>query len=514
MYDRSRFSAVMTSKSFTGFSLAPFVPNVRVGYTDEKCIYIDYDTIRSVEKTDELVVLKAANMVLNIPPKYTVCLKYPLLDRVTAFLVLKHYSNQDLNLTVRRFNLCASRHIQVNDPTSVVPFLATRKEQELMSNLMHANITGRPSKMSLKSSDDDYFAKIRLRDTNVKGTIGQMHFAGFKPSAWACGPIAIYAALWSHWVNIGLWSTKDLDSIVMNGLWWARLAKGPAMGLQDMVSQITRLCPEMYYTVKDVHDQKDLIESLGAKTRRFFQTVASPGAPSGHHTFVIYEGGVVSWFEPLAPALIKFASKSEWYQHLQRYSKMNMSMVEIRVSGWNSELYRKHMPPLPQVITRRKLLRKMTSYPYVIQLHEGSWKAFHIIDEDVAQVKLPQPLPDMIYMVSMPTFSVMAGTDLLKTTTILLGKAEKVDSAGHSYQGYNQSMCHEPSSWQSTTGIESLVGHGGRWILPYIKRRKEPNCKVYVEDGRMYLVAMKHIDAQTDLTIARDVPKGKDAHVG
>ena len=151
----------------------------------------------------------------------------------------------------------------------------------------------------------------RIRRKSTMGTLSQFSFPACKTSGFACGSISIYALLFSKWYHPALWTYRDLDAIILNGLQKAgRYLSSRERGVSDCEHQLASLASELHLKTVDVmyHYRKDephqLLAALKTIEKRstitwLLFTLMRPNATIGHHTFMYCESGIWYWFESL-----------------------------------------------------------------------------------------------------------------------------------------------------------------------------------------------------------------------
>jgi len=344
----------------------------------------------------------------------------------------------------------------------------------------------------------------------VRGTITQTSYPWYKPTAWACGPIAIQACVLSEWVDPRCWHPQDVDSITLCGLWHARRYSGAAEGQADMMKQVRGLCPEMQYKVTDVLDVDTLFTEARdtCATRRYFVTTGSAsGHSAGHHTFLMHADGFWFWLEPLEGTLRVFDADLYLCHHMQRVGlfepSARVSILRVRSSRWSV---------VPRV---------SAGAPRTV-VDGSAAPATPRPDGPVVLTQCPQSLgwrsrelggrPCRLTFRAKPNFTCIVLFDAATKDRIDLGTCKTFEDqrplSGHAVPvavsaratpvWVCQSPFLDPCVWVTPRGVRLLVGSRGSSILPYVRvsrKSEDVNCAPLLDlsTGRLQVVLTRDI---------------------
>lgn len=364
-----------------------------------------------------------------------------------------------------------------------------------------------------------------MRAEAVMGKIHQFEY-DYPPAGWACGSIAISACLWSFWSSAHQWQAMTIDSIVHMGLWFARRYTAQN-GLDDIMTQVKALCPELSLVTTDVLDLNAMLRDVEKATspQRFFVTANRRGHAVGHHTFMVYERGMWCWLEPIASSrrtlqydsergasiLRRLDSSSELKRFVSKFYGQThvMSIVKVRASRWNNELWKPK--PVLNVVTPYRRARDIM-FDEVCVTFDNTWNIRHLLLSDGRLQVMQEPVDNVLYL---QDFMVHTAVTLHKGSVIHMGSFERVnvkeDPVGHTItvdkHTYNQSMFQDPYLWQMGKGdIKNLIpiGQQGRALLPYVAKSRQSNVEVFSGgDNRLYLLVTRTVFRDTHLKLPR-----------
>ena len=439
-------------------------------------------------------------------------------------------------------------HHQIGEPEGFPSTYEPNDFMEMIHVASAANHPAPPPPLTLAR-----LPVVGQRCMYVMGTINQFSYAHYRPSAFACGSIAIYACLLSEWLHPRTWRSKEIDSVVLCGLWHARRYPDSTTGHNDTPEQIKSLCPEVYYRPQDVTDHTGSDGRVGwleklkhfetaPEMTRLLLTHMSPGAVVGHHTFLAHEGGYWYWLEPMRCSSTTLSTSSDFappsataprnsaFEDEQTGSVLRIfdslhalaGFAEKELSGkyWTIVHARRsrfsmvphHFYEAPRRVIYTQFGEVKTNHllaqPMVIEQDPATsiWHAIAHIDHDTNQVTpLDVPLSKPFQLVMQPHFSVLANVALPVGTMIHIRDAKFQDQpcangCNYGTRWIDQSPFDDPAIWVTNDSLSVLVGHKGAWIVYYMRRSKERSNTIWTQGGAgLYLMVTQPIRAGMEI---------------
>lgn len=392
----------------------------------------------------------------------------------------------------------------------------------------------------------------------VMGHTHQFSFSKYNPRYWACGSIALYTIQLAMRMPAGLWKDHDLDSIVVNGLWYARYYKDSQEGHATIETQLREMCPLPGLILKDVTDsvanprmtlQKGLSTLLSSSMSNlkhdlyFILTSISKKGGAGHITAVFRQNEYWYWFEPMecnqgtmrpydygSQWTLNNNGRSAFFNHqpvtgccLRIFDSLpdfsQFAAVELEDRHWSLQwikptpfcTIRYELDSEPLTILNPKLYpqpKYHEIYPVFIQQCDIShvWCISKlIVSGQVQPVSKPIPFPFTVTM--RPQVKVQARVKLPKGSIIYLGGIQGRDISLSRYemhkfdQHYGYEPFSNPAIWLTEDGISCMVGYQGMGIMNCIRMVLEDSNIQLIrgEHQDMFLVTTKDIHASQEL---------------
>lgn len=353
------------------------------------------------------------------------------------------------------------------------------------------------------------------------GTIHQTSFPRWPTDT--SRAIALYACLTSEWLHVRRWGTKELDSIILNGMWIHRSATTENimnhMYRQDECSDSSRN-PVFTASLDHLLTACRRWEVTEVSTRLLLHT-----EHDDQYGAIVAEYGYWYWFEPrscgrdkLLPVILEQRGGSSAFLRpthagccLRRFETLRdlvrFASPQLLGNQWQvTKLHKKvSIAQLPERYTRPVIhpvpTRELVPCPPPImspvvirqdsQSHE--WRATAVLCEEAEEEEYPLQTPrgHVIEVSLLPRRSLRTTIMLLKGSRIVLPSLDTDD------------LFHLPAFFLTQTGHSVMCGHNGGLLLPFVRRTKQPdkaNCTVEViNDTTLYLTVTKNVGALSEL---------------